>query len=256
MNRAERKRQAKDDETKLAGGLDPSSDDPEPIAAMARQMLALLTRAKREKNVDPPVKYLYAKAEATLGRLKDIRVACRKGCAHCCHVWVSATPPEVLYVAKLVRRRGAMENVHAANALTASYTFSIRVLHPTPCPMLKDDACSIYEDRPVSCRFAASPDADLCRRAMREFSRETVPVPMRHLKGRGRYELATAMALREAGLPHYYYEFNAALARAIGRDDAEEAWLSGEDVFADVRRDPRDVLQGGPVPQLTKLAFG
>jgi hypothetical protein len=256
MNRAERKRQAKDDEAKLDRGLDPSSDDPEPIAAMARQMHVLLLRATREKDIDPPVEYLYAKADATLERLKDTKVACRKGCSHCCHIWVSATAPEILYVAKLVRRRGTAENVRAANALTSGYSFSIRALHPMPCPMLKDDACTIYPQRPVSCRFAASPDAHLCRRTMREFSRETVPVPVRHLKGRGRYELATAIALRQAGLPHYYYEFNAALTRAFEHEDAESAWLSGEDVFANVRRDPRDVLEIGPIPQMTKLAFG
>jgi Fe-S-cluster containining protein len=256
MDRAGRKRQAKDDEAKLARGLDPASADPEPVAAMARRMHELLLRARKEADIDPPVRYLYAKAEATLERLKQTRIACRKGCAHCCHIWVSATAPEILYVAKQVRRRGAIEDVRAAHAATGRYSFSIRALHPTPCPMLKDDACSIYETRPVSCRFAVSPDDNACRRVMREFARESVPVPIAHLKGRGGYEIASAIALHRAGLPHYYYELNAALARAVERDDAERAWLSGEDVFADCQRDLRDVLKGAPIPQMTKLAFG
>jgi hypothetical protein len=258
MNRAERKQLAKDDEKTLAQGLDPRSQDPRSIAAMARQMHVLFERAKRDHNIDPPVKFLYAKADATLHRLKDLRVACRKGCAHCCHTWVSVTAPEVLFVAKSLRRRvdNSAENVRAANALTKGYSFSVRALHPTPCPMLKDEACSIYGLRPVTCRFAASPDAYLCARVLRELSRETVPVPLNYLRGRGGYELSIAMALNQAGLPHYYYELNAALTRALEHDDAERAWLGGEDVFAQIRRDPHDVFQDPPVPQMMQLAFG
>ncbi len=258
MNREERKCQAIADKKLLEDGVDPVSQDPNPTAAMIRQIFALLERAKRDANIDPPVKFLYAKADATLARLKNIRVACKKGCAHCCHVWVSVTAPEVLFVAKVLRRRGALaaQDVRAAHLVTKGYGFSVRALHPTPCPMLKDDACSIYESRPVACRFAASPDADLCNRVLRELSRETVPVPLQYLRGRGGYEIATAIALKKAGLPHYYYEYNAALMRALERDDAEHAWLGGEDVFADIRRDPRDVLEGAPVPLMTKLAFG
>jgi len=174
---------------------------------MARQMHALIERAKRDRDVDPPVKYLYAKADATLDRLKDVRVACRKGCSHCCHVWVSATAPEILHVAKQVRRRsGAAENVRAAHAITGGYSFSVRALRPNPCPMLSEDACTIYEHRPVSCRYAASPDDYACRRVMRELVREVVPMPLLHKRGRGAYEIATVIALHRAALPHHYYE--------------------------------------------------
>jgi Fe-S-cluster containining protein len=261
MNRAERKRQSKDDERTLARGLDPQSQHPEPVAAMARQMSALFERARRDRNIDMPVKYLFSTAEATLGGLKDIRLACAKGCAHCCHIWVSATAPEVLYVAKLIRRRRdsqAVDRVRAAFQFTRSYSFSVRALHPAPCPMLNvgEQACTVYESRPLACRFTASPDAGVCERSFRQLTREAVPVPQRYLRGRGSYELATVMALKHAGLPHYFYEYNAALDRALAREDAEKAWLGGEDIFADVRRDPHDVLEDGPVPQLYRLAFG
>ena len=261
MNRAERKRQAREDEEKLAHGLDPALRDPQPPAAMARMMHALFEQAKRDRNIDAPVKFLYAKAEATLERLKDIRVACKKGCAHCCHIWVSATAPEVLFVAKLIRRRNdaaAIDYVRAAHLLTKGYGFAIRAMHPSPCPMLDTatQACTVYDSRPLACRFTASPDPYVCERAFREVSRERVPVPLPNLIGRGSYEVATAIALKQSGLPHYYYEYNAALERALSREDAEAAWLSGEDIFADVRRDPHDVTRDAPVPQMIKLAFG
>jgi Putative zinc- or iron-chelating domain len=258
MDAAGRDRHIEDDEALLQGGIDPSSDDPRHAAAMARRLHALLESAKHDCSVDAPVGFLYAKAEESIARLTGLRLACRKGCAHCCHVWVSATAPEILFLAKHVRGRGlgAREAVHATHALTGKYSFSIRALHPTPCPILAEDACTQYEHRPMSCRFAASPDDFACRRVMREFSRENLPLSLRHLRGRGIYEVAHAIALHRAGLPHYHYELNAGLSLALEREDAESAWLAGEDVFAGCQRDPREVFAGRGVQELTKLAFG
>lgn len=258
MNSADRDRRSEDDERILEGGIDPSSDDPAPVAAMARRLHALFESAKQQRVIDAPVAYLYARAEASLARLSTIRVACRKGCAHCCHVWVSATAPEILFLAKHVRARGmgVQDAVRAAHEATARYSFSIRALHPMPCPMLVEDACTLYEYRPMSCRFAASPDDFACRRVMREHSRESMPMSLRHLSGRGLYEIAAAIALRRACLPHFHYELNAALSRALEHEGAETAWLSGEDVFAGCQRDPRDVLAGRGIPELTRFAFG
>jgi hypothetical protein len=107
----------------------------------------------------------------------------------------------------------------------------------------------------VSCRFWASTNVAACLRVFRQSSGETVPTPMIHLKGRGAYEIALSLALKHVGLPHYYYELNAALARALERNDAETAWLGGEDVFFDVRRDPHDVSTDTISRQLYKFAF-
>jgi len=259
MNRAERRRQTKDDEKRLKGGIDPESSDPEPTAAMARQMHALFETAKDEKNIDPPVRFLQAKVDTTLQAMREIPVACKKGCSHCCYVWVSATIPEVLFIAKLMRSRGeamALEKVRGAHRRTQDYDFATRERLSHPCPMLHEDVCSIYESRPIACRFAVSTNAMICMRAFRQSSGENIPTPVRYLKARGVYNIATVIALKHADLPHYYYEFNAALTRALERDDAEAAWLSGEDVFFDVRRDPNDVAGERTSRQLYKHAFG
>jgi len=258
MNRAERRRQEKEDDKRLKSGIDPESSDPEPIAAMARQMHALLETAKRDKNIDPPARFLHAKADATLQSV-PVRVDCKKGCSHCCHAWVSATIPEVLFLAKLIRKRAAAtlsDNVHRAHAATRDYDFAAREKHPQACPMLDQDLCSVYESRPVACRFAASADALKCFQALRQLSGGTIPTPMRHLKGRGVYNTAVVIALKHSGLPHHFYELNSALARALERADAESAWLSGEDVFFDVKRDPSDIWAGQTSRQLYKHAFG
>jgi hypothetical protein len=108
----------------------------------------------------------------------------------------------------------------------------------------------------MACRFAASVDAAICLRVFREASAEAIPGPARNLRGRSAYQIALGVALRAAGLPHAYYEFNAALARALSREDAEAAWLSGEDIFFDVPRDPTDVFAHPQTRMIYTMAFG
>jgi Putative zinc- or iron-chelating domain len=258
MNRAERRRKSKDDERQIKAGIDADSSDPAGTAAMTRLMSELLETARAERNIEPPVRFLHAKVEATMRAMRAPPVDCKKGCAHCCRVWVSATIPEVLFIAKSLRRRNEAalaERVGAAHRITGAHDFVSRQRLHQQCPLLTDDLCSVYETRPVSCRFWASTNVAACLRVFRQSSAETVPTPMIHLKGRGAYEIALSLALKHVGLPHYYYELNAALARALERSDAERAWLGGEDVFLDVRRDPHDVSTDTLSRQLYKFAF-
>jgi hypothetical protein len=121
--------------------------------------------------------------------------------------------------------------------------------------MLAQDICSLYELRPIACRFAASADGAICLRVFRQASAEAIPSPVRNLRGRSAYQIALGVALKAAGLPHAYYEFNAALARALSRDDAEAAWLAGEDIFFDVPRDPTDVFAHPQTGMIYTMAF-
>lgn len=258
MNRADRKRQAKEDERKIAHGVDPRTQELDQPAALARLLHALFERAKREKNIDPPLRFLYARLGSTLSQTDDIKLACRKGCSHCCRTWVSVSAPEALFVAKLIGRRkdsGAAADVRAAHLATKDYNIVMRVKQPVPCPMLKDDACTVYDSRPLFCRGAVSTDAAACQRAFREFSREPLPVPAVFQNVRRIFGVVNVAALRHAGLPHQYYEYNAALERALSRDDAEAAWLSGEDVFAGVLRDPTDTGAHPDAERIYRSAF-
>ena len=66
MNRAERRRQIKDDERQLRNGIEAESSDPAGTAAMTRLLSDLLETAKNDRNIEPPVKFLHAKVDATL----------------------------------------------------------------------------------------------------------------------------------------------------------------------------------------------
>ena len=91
---AARWRQSKQDESILVRGINPESMDPELTAAMTRLLHTMFERSKQDGNIDTPVKFLQSKVDATLQDLRDIPIACKKGCSHCCYIWVSALLPQ------------------------------------------------------------------------------------------------------------------------------------------------------------------
>ena len=76
-----------------------------------------------------------------------------------------------------------------------------------------------------------------------------------YLVGRAAYQMVMAAGLHRTGLPYHAYEFNAALARALETDQAEQRWLAGEDIFADIHRDPQDALSDPQAQLLYRHAF-
>ncbi|MGE5310296.1 MAG: YkgJ family cysteine cluster protein [Nitrospirota bacterium] len=112
-----------------------------------------------------------------------LEVQCRKGCGVCCRYLVRISVPEALFLAgriqetpqprqgDLLARFGRVREVlqqewlyeDLRGGLTSAqvdityphrlYLFSRRYLElGLPCPFLEDDACSIYPDRPTTCR--------------------------------------------------------------------------------------------------------
>jgi Fe-S-cluster containining protein len=248
----------KQDEKGVARGIDPKSTNPESTAAMARLLHTMFERAKQDGNVDPPVMFLQSKLDATVQGFGDLPIACKRGCSHCCYTWVSVTAPEALFISKIVKLRGdrAIDRVRTAHQHTKDYNFDTRPQHPQPCPLLEQDTCSIYDTRPKACRMAASNDAAICARAYHGLSNEGIPTPALYLLGRTVYSVAMASALRKANLPYHVYEFNAALIRAIDTDNAERVWLSGQDIFSGVMREPGDTFSETPAQMMYQHAFG
>lgn len=86
-------------------------------------------------------------------------VPCREGCTHCCHTPALISRIEAALIAK---ETGAVLQTPPATALTSRTNYAYI---GTPCPFLRDNACSIYAVRPFVCRTHYSVDADnlLCQ---------------------------------------------------------------------------------------------
>lgn len=104
-------------------------------------------------------------------------VSCRKGCGACCRQLVPISAIEAREIARVVNRmqparrrtilqrfasaRRRLQDEHMLQPLSQPEQFSkepMRILGREyfnlgiPCPFLEDESCSIYHDRPITCR--------------------------------------------------------------------------------------------------------
>jgi Fe-S-cluster containining protein len=242
MNRAERRRQAREDRELIARGLETGQAGTRALSAMMRVLHELIAEARDAGTIAPVMHFLHANMRAAERHAPGHLLACRRGCTHCCHAFVSARAPELLFVKGAIPgrdRESARAEVEAAYEVTGTLGPGERGATAHPCPMLLGGACRIYAARPMTCRMAVSQSAEACARAFAPGAGpEHIPIPEQYPTLRRGYSLALAGALRRAGFPAWSYEFNAGLRAALTRPDAEAAWLAGEDVFAEVPTDP------------------
>ncbi|WP_448662843.1 YkgJ family cysteine cluster protein [Sphingomonas sp. CJ20] len=240
MNRADRRRQEKEDERNTARGLNIEERDPAQVMALTRLVHREVLTARTTGRVTPVLDLLLRNLAKTDSQAPHDLVACRKGCSHCCKMWVSATAPEIFHLARAVRAaRLDVADIVARCGTTQGLSFETRQRIIGECPLLSSDgSCSVYAARPMVCRTAASADAEVCRRGYLEMSGEDVPTPMFFMFQRTGYLMALRGAFLQAGLRLETYEMNEALAVALAVEDAERRWLRGEDVFAGVQQDP------------------
>ncbi|HYJ30118.1 MAG TPA: YkgJ family cysteine cluster protein [Allosphingosinicella sp.] len=260
MDRTERRRQLRDDERRLQGGLDPGRPDGPQIMELMRLLHARLEEARGAGTLAPLAAFFEGNMRAAWRAEPRQALACRRGCAHCCHAWVSARAPEVLVAKAAIpsREREVVRSaVEAAFAATAGLGPEQRAALAAPCPMLVAGECRIYGARPATCRTAVSLDAAVCAAAFRPNAAPVdIPMPDFHIVMRRGYSIALAGALKRAGYAAASYEFIAAMRAALARDDAERAWLAGEDVFAAVQTDPgSDPFEHPRNRQVYELAF-
>jgi Fe-S-cluster containining protein len=179
----------------------------------------------------------------SLARQNALQPACSAGCSHCCHVHADATIPEVMAVARHLRRTLGPE---AQRALVGRLSQQAEIVEhlgdeerwaaKIPCALLdRSGRCSIYEARPLRCRAFHSCSVDECRDAFA--GREgaivvTVPLLERAVDA---VEEGYDSALQEAGFSAEGYRLEIALLVLLEDPGAVDRWLGGEPVFARAR---------------------
>lgn len=235
MSRTDSHAQRRADEQRVAGGLDAGRLDGYQLIALMRVLRDRLGACARRRSVAPLMDFVYANLASGARILADVPIACGRGCSHCCNLWVDATAPEVFHAIGSLGMdagRSAIGQVDRALTLTQDQSFEARGTMVTPCPMLVDTWCSVYDARPINCRTAVSSDAELCRRSYLDMSGEDVPMPLVWVALRQGYAVALEGAMLNAGLAPRAREWNQSLRIALTETDAEARWLGGEDVFA------------------------
>jgi hypothetical protein len=217
----------------IAEGL-PTTADIAATAALTRVLIETLGRR------DDPARSSAAAAiaedvfDASIRRHPPrARLACAKGCAHCCRSnLVGASIPEVLRQARHIRANRPDRPTDLDRRLAAPA--ASRGAGVVPCPVLgPDGACEAYGARPLACRAYVSLAVEPCIR-MLDDPKVEVPSTRTHVFFRTRCATALWAALKASGLAYASYHLHRALPVAVAAPDAEVRWLAGEDVFAGV----------------------
>ena len=92
--------------------------------------------------------------------------ACKRGCSHCCYQPVIAAPLEIVHMADVAEKTLTSEQLENLVNRLSEYS-SLRRTDPegsefAACPMLINEACSLYEARPITCRAHHSYDLSEC----------------------------------------------------------------------------------------------
>ena len=216
------------------------------LAAGVRGAVAKAIPALDSQRFDALMGELFGVADSTLAALvaKDPprrTIACKAGCAYCCHLYVQVTPLEAIGVVRAVQAQGpealAAVSARVADTLlkTAGKDAAYRNILALPCPLLVDGQCSVYAARPFVCRGANSADVDACRRGMGSASGVPLPTFVHQRAVYAAVGNGAAQGLRDRGVDPDLLELVAALKIALEHDDPLTAWRGGVLDFSPAR---------------------
>jgi hypothetical protein len=94
-------------------------------------------------------------------------LACKKGCAHCCHFHVDINTLEADRLADIVRQMPEARREEVVARLDAARDACQHAdrdpgRYRHPCPFLEGSECSVYDDRPLACRSHVSSYVTFC----------------------------------------------------------------------------------------------
>lgn len=151
-------------------------------------------------------------------------LACKAGCAWCCHFSVDVRPVEVVQILDFVERefsasqRRQLRAEIAANSVALAGLDEIeRMQQNIKCPFLIDSRCSIYVARPQTCRNYHATNAAGCRKSFEEPDNGDIDpdfAPLMYQSG-GAHVDAFSKAMHDEGYDVEVFEMNAALADAM-----------------------------------------
>lgn len=105
----------------------------------------------------------------SLAKRQNIEVACAKGCHWCCHQAVYANSYELHFLSHKIKSRFSPEKIEEIKKLalakhTATFQMNEEEIakYKSPCPLLENGACSVYDARPMACRIYLSTKIESC----------------------------------------------------------------------------------------------
>lgn len=224
-----------------------------PDSEIVREMRAIrriIDEARSAGTLDRLFGYLYATIERRTPEQVRTDAACGPRCAWCCHTRVSATAPEILFLARGLPA-GAKHAIPGLASRRHDGWDRPLLESLAPCAVLADGLCTAHPSRPIVCRTTMSLDADQCRLACSDPEEALIPSTLASVALRAVFEIALQGAMLNAGYAVDRFDLATGLADAVSVPDAEAAWLAGADVFPSALR----IEQEGYLDEPLRLAF-
>lgn len=152
--------------------------------------------------------------------MKDRGFDCKGGCDSCCHATdVGLTPVEAFYLADHIRQNGLFNG-------NSKFEVSPRENEMDPCPLLKDGWCTVYEARPLSCRYILSTELASClKRRETLIGGAKLPPPYSHF--RSSLSAATFVMFAKLGLDARWLVLDQSIERILNDKNIADRWLNG-----------------------------
>ncbi len=163
--------------------------------------------------------------DARLANAADANtLACKAGCAWCCHFSVDVRPVEVLNIVEFVQQNFSSEaqqqlriEVQANSDVLSQLNDMQRMQHNIKCPFLIDSRCSIYAARPQTCRNYHATSAVGCQQSYEQpdnFDIAPEYAPLVYQSGAAHVD-AFSKVMQDIGYDIAAYELNSALNAAL-----------------------------------------
>ncbi len=161
---------------------------------------------------------------------------CKNGCSHCCHQPATVFPFEAIQIAKTLKNSLSEAQLDALKEKMISRVrdfagASVRknINNKTACPLLSNDRCSVYEQRPLTCRMAHSFSVKKCRAALQKDRNQVqIPVSLEILDGVGEIIQDFYKQLPKRKVDGKMYELCSAVLAALNQPDAAARWANGD----------------------------
>ncbi|MBI3542477.1 MAG: YkgJ family cysteine cluster protein [Deltaproteobacteria bacterium] len=165
-----------------------------------------------------------------------VKTACEEGCSYCCHQPATVFPFEAIRIARVLKESLSNERLEALEEKMKSRVKGLKgasvrknINDKTACPLLVDDCCSIYANRPLTCRLAHSFSVKRCRVSFqKDRTKVEIPISLELLTGISGIIEGAFERLPEKGLDANLYELCSAVLAALADPDAAAKWAKGD----------------------------
>lgn len=96
------------------------------------------------------------RARAIIDQINSIiskYTACGKGCSHCCNIATVVYEVEAENIGRAIKKPPLKVNRNLISDGTEKLKEYQEATQGIPCPFLKNNECSIYNNRPLACRY-------------------------------------------------------------------------------------------------------